>query len=112
MDARKTKLAPSRGAMVGPKPALAALLVGSLLTATAQAKDCVPSCRDGYVCYEGESIVACNPPCAEAEVCVGEGQCVAAASSAPASPTTFVGLGGFLMIAGGVVFATGEWSGY
>ena len=136
MDEHKTKQAPFRGAIVTSKRALSVVVVvvGSFTTVTAQAQECVPSCRDGYVCHQGECIVACNPPCAAGETCVADGQCVAAASSAPASsssaqpaayalsdtsekpsvaiPATFVGLGGFLMIAGGVVFATGEWSGY
>jgi hypothetical protein len=107
------------------------LMLGSLTTTPARAADCVPSCRDGFLCHQGQCIEACNPPCAEGELCTGEGQCVAATSStAPgytagntgavdsagkpstAIPATFVGLGGFLLIAGGVTFATSEWSGY
>jgi hypothetical protein len=118
-------------------PMLVVFMLGSLTT-TAQAQDCVPSCRDGYLCHQGQCIEACNPPCAEGEQCAGDGQCVAAADSsaeAPAStyavvdtsggsagsvdsggkpstaiPATFVGLGGFLLIAGGVTFATSEWN--
>lgn len=106
------------------------VFVIGLPTASAQAKDCVPSCRDGYLCHQGQCIAACNPHCAQGEQCVGEGQCVAAASTATtpeptytavnassgkpsvALPATFVGIGGFLLIAGGVTFGTSEWSGY
>jgi hypothetical protein len=139
MDEHKRKQAPSRGARTLMKlaPMLVVFMLGSLTT-TAQAQDCVPSCRDGYLCHQGQCIEACNPPCAEGEQCAGDGQCVAAADSsaeAPAStyavvdtssgsagpvdtggkpstavPATFVGLGGFLLIAGGVTFATSEWN--
>jgi len=135
MDEHKLKQGPFRGAMMNIHPALAVavVIVGSLMTTTAQAQDCVPSCRDGYLCHQGQCIAACNPPCAEGEQCVGDGQCVAAASqestyavvdtsggsAAPvdsggkpstAVPATFVGLGGVLLIAGGVAFGTSEWN--
>jgi hypothetical protein len=139
MDELKMKRAPFRDAMAKPALAIAVIIVGSLMTTTARAAECVPSCRDGYICHQGQCIAACNPPCAEGEKCVGEGQCVVPSSSAgaPAAtytavdtsggsggsidsagkpstavPATFVGLGGFLLIAGGVTFATGEWDGY
>lgn len=147
MGEHKKKRALFRSVVTITKPALAiaVVIMASLWTTTAQAKECVPSCRDGYICNQGQCIAACNPPCAEGEQCVGEGECIAPASSAAASsgmapqptyaavstsgggsvgsvdsgdkpstaiPATFVGLGGFLMIAGGVSFATGEWSGY
>lgn len=38
---------------------------------------CVPACRTGYICHEGECISACNPPCAEGQSCTAEGECVA-----------------------------------
>jgi hypothetical protein len=141
MDERKKKQAPSSDAVTVTKLALAVagIIVSSLMTTTAQAEECVPSCRDGYICHQGQCITACNPPCAEGEQCIGEGQCVAAVSSAGAQqttytpvdtsggsvasvdsgskpstaiPATFVGLGGLFLIAGGVSFATGEWDGY
>lgn len=121
----------SRGALIKLAMLSAVLMLGSLTTTSARAADCVPSCRAGFLCHEGKCIEACNPPCAEGESCSGKGQCVAATNSgAPgytagtagavdsagkpstAIPATFVGLGGFLLIAGGVTFATGEWSGY
>lgn len=140
MDEHRMRWALSRGATAMTIQALtiAAVILGSLMTTTAQAQDCVPSCRDGYLCHQSQCIAACNPPCAEGEQCVGEGQCVAAAASPAAAPpptytavdtsgasagsvdsgakpstvvpATFVGLGGFLLIAGGVTFATSEWN--
>ncbi len=136
MDELKRKQALSRGAMASTKfLAMFVVAVIGLPTTSAQAKDCLPSCRDGYLCHQGQCIAACNPPCAQGEQCVGEGQCVAATSTpttqeatytavntggsvdssdkpSVALPATFVGIGGFLLIAGGVTFGTGEWSGY
>ena len=55
----------------------------------ATAAQCVPDCRDGYICHEGQCISACNPPCGAGLTCTGDGQCVAAPSSAPtSSPAT------------------------
>jgi hypothetical protein len=34
---------------------------------------CRPECRSGYDCVYGECYPACNPPCAESEVCAGHG---------------------------------------
>jgi len=136
MDEHRLKRGAFRGATTIAKlaPVFAVLMLGSLTT-TAQAQDCVPSCREGYLCHQGQCIAACNPPCAEGEQCVGEGQCVATAAPpatytavdtsggsagsvdsggkpSTAIPATFMGLGGFLLIVGGVTFATSEWSGY
>lgn len=137
MEELKRRRASSRGALIKLATVLGVLVLGSL-TASAHAQDCVPPCRDGYLCHEGQCIAACNPPCAEGEQCVGEGNCVAAAQESTytsvdtsggasvgyatavdtggkpstAMPATFVGLGGFLLIAGGVTFGTSEWSGY
>ena len=136
MDARRRRLGPFRGAQINAK--LAAAVVGvslmALPSARAQANDCVPPCRDGYLCHEGQCIEACNPPCPDGEQCVGGGQCVPKEAVEPsyavvntgatagavdtggkppvALPATFVGIGGFLMIAGGVTFGTSEWDGY
>jgi len=106
----------------------------ALVATNAQAQECVPPCRDGYVCVQGECVEACNPPCPEGEECVGAGKCEPKASVEPtyasvntgaggavvdtggkpsiALPATFVGLGGFFLIAGGVTFGTSEWDGY
>lgn len=37
---------------------------------------CVPPCRSGYLCHEGQCISACNPPCAGGEGCTAAGRCV------------------------------------
>lgn len=71
----------SRGALIKLATVSAVLMLGSLTTTSARAADCVPSCRDGFLCHQGTCIEACNPPCGEGELCTGEGQCVAAASS-------------------------------
>ncbi len=94
---------------------------------SASAQACVPDCRDGYTCHRGQCISACNPGCGEGEVC-SAGQCLSAEpvasvqyrSSRPvryedvskpsvAVPAAFVGVGGFLLIAGGVTFGTSEY---
>jgi hypothetical protein len=47
---------------------------------------CLPSCRPGYVCLQGQCVSACNPLCAEGEMCSESGECVPA-SSQPEAPT-------------------------
>lgn len=134
MEEPKTKLALSRGARtIGILVAVLGVLV--LVPTQAYSQECVPSCRDGYLCMKGKCVEACNPPCPEGEHCVSGGQCVPNASAEPtyttvntggigaaavdtggepsvALPATFVGLGGFFLIAGGVTFGTSEWDGY
>lgn len=134
MEERKKRQALSRGARtIG----LLSTAVGCLmlLPTPALAQECAPPCRDGYLCMRGNCVEACNPPCPEGEQCVSGGQCVPKASAEPtytavntggsgaaavdtggkpsvALPATFVGLGGFFLIAGGVTFGTSEWDGY
>ena len=50
--------------------------------AIAQAQNCVPTCRDGYVCVKGKCVSSCNPPCAKGETCTEDAQCVATAPAA------------------------------
>lgn len=45
---------------------------------------CVPDCRDGYVCYQGACISACNPPCPGGQTCTGTGQCIDGQPPTPA----------------------------
>jgi hypothetical protein len=40
--------------------------------------DCLPACRDGFVCVMKQCVSACNPGCAEGEVCTGAARCVSA----------------------------------
>jgi hypothetical protein len=49
----------------------------------APAPACVPECRSGYACVEGECVSKCNPGCGAGERCTDAGECVA--SSAPSS---------------------------
>ena len=37
---------------------------------------CFPQCRTGYVCYKGECMTLCNPPCSQKERCGNNGECV------------------------------------
>jgi hypothetical protein len=39
-------------------------------------KECVPPCRVGYICVNGNCVSACNPPCPEGTTCNGRGECV------------------------------------
>ncbi|MFW5924994.1 MAG: hypothetical protein ACOC9O_02365 [Myxococcota bacterium] len=45
---------------------------------------CVPACRSGYVCRQGECVSACNPPCADGERCTGWAECEPARGAAEA----------------------------
>lgn len=36
---------------------------------------CLPACREGYVCIVGLCVSACNPTCADDEICTSEGTC-------------------------------------
>ena len=134
MEERKKKQALSRRARV--IGTFATVLSGVMLvSSSALAQECVPSCRDGYLCLKGKCVEACNPPCPEGEECMSDGQCVPKAPAEPtytavntggatsaavdtggkpsvALPATFVSLGGFFLIAGGVTFGTSEWDGY
>jgi len=38
-------------------------------------KTCLPACRTGYVCIEGDCVSACNPPCDKGERCTTKGEC-------------------------------------
>lgn len=50
---------------------------------TAGTAECIPQCRAGYLCRQGQCVSACNPPCAANETC-NNGQCFAAAPPGPA----------------------------
>jgi len=45
--------------------------------------ECVPACRAGYLCMQGQCVSACNPPCAANETC-SNGQCLMNAQPAQA----------------------------
>lgn len=40
------------------------------------AQGCHPACRLGFVCVDQNCISACNPPCANGQLCAPDGQCV------------------------------------
>lgn len=52
------------------------------LLPSTQKQPCVPQCRAGYVCRQGECVSRCNPPCESYETCTEDGACV---SKQPAS---------------------------
>lgn len=53
---------------------------------TAFAQECVPACRSGYCCHEGQCISQCNPPCPAGSTCLPNGECAAAtAQTAPSA---------------------------
>lgn len=60
-------------------------------TSTAFAQECVPACRSGYFCHDGQCISRCNPPCPSGSTCQDNGEC-AVASTAPAPSAAGPGL--------------------
>jgi hypothetical protein len=50
--------------------------------------ECVPACREGFVCHAGDCISACNPACPADQQCTAEAECIDA--SPEASPLTVV----------------------
>jgi len=61
------------------------VLCGSLSASLASAQECLPACRDGFMCHQGTCISACNPECPSGERCTGAGVCTPVAVS-PAQP--------------------------
>jgi hypothetical protein len=59
---------------------------------------CLPDCRSGYVCREGECVSACNPMCGENETCNAKRECVPKTSESESFPydKTRFGIGGAL----------------
>lgn len=51
-------------------------------------KACVPTCRAGFLCLQGQCVSACNPPCAANETCTPNGQCVSACNPPCAASQT------------------------
>lgn len=42
----------------------------------AEDNECFPSCRSGYICFQGRCIEKCNPPCSVGEICDNMGECI------------------------------------
>src|SRR5262245_11709024 len=64
-----------------PLPASAQGSAPSQGTPTQGGGACFPSCRDGYVCHQGQCISACNPPCPSGQTCVAGQRCETAFGS-------------------------------
>ena len=43
---------------------------------------CIPQCRSGYFCHQGQCLEKCNPPCGSNLICSDAGECV----SPPSTP--------------------------
>lgn len=52
-------------------------------SAQADQNSCVPSCRSGYFCSEGQCKSLCNPPCEAGLMCTQAGQCAYPAQPPP-----------------------------
>lgn len=48
--------------------------------------ECVPPCRSGYFCHDGQCVSRCNPPCAAGATCLESGECAAAYLPPSAAP--------------------------
>jgi hypothetical protein len=44
---------------------------------------CVPDCRSGFECRQGECLPVCSPPCGPGLLCTSSGTCVQTAPAAP-----------------------------
>lgn len=73
VQAAPAQAAPVQAAPVQAAPAEAAAAQAAPAEA---ASGCFPTCRDGFLCHEGQCISACNPPCADGELCVEGRACV------------------------------------
>ena len=54
------------------------------------AAECVPSCRAGYFCHEGQCLSLCNPPCGAGERCSQNGECESATPPPAPAPVASV----------------------
>ncbi|MFZ5444111.1 MAG: hypothetical protein ACOZQL_29210 [Myxococcota bacterium] len=62
------------------------LFVASTAVAQTSGPECVPACRSGYFCHEGQCLSRCNPPCPQGTTCLDTGECSApVVAPAPAS---------------------------
>ncbi len=49
-------------------------------------KECIPACRPGFACVDGQCVSACNPPCAAGLECTPDLRCVAPAPAQQSAP--------------------------
>jgi len=47
---------------------------------------CIPNCREGYLCLQGQCVSRCNPPCPASQSCTSAGACVESAAPVVAQP--------------------------
>jgi hypothetical protein len=79
---------PARATLV-PLPAPAPPGYPAPAPAGAPAGSCFPPCRTGFLCWNGQCVSACNPPCGPGQQCAQSGACVPAVAEPipqPASP--------------------------
>lgn len=63
------------------------VFVAATAAAQAPAAECVPACRSGFLCHEGQCVSRCNPPCPQGTSCLENGECSAPAWTPSAAPT-------------------------
>jgi hypothetical protein len=51
---------------------------------------CIPACRSGYVCVQGQCVSACNPACPADQIC-RDGECFLAAATPASQPVDAAG---------------------
>ena len=72
-----------------PAPPPAAVAPGPTAPPAPPAGSCVPECRSGYSCINGQCVSSCNPPCEPGTECRGEGAtatCMPAGAPSPQQP--------------------------
>lgn len=103
-----------------------------LVSPSARAQQCIPDCRTGYQCMDGQCISSCNPDCPAGFECSAGRQCTPVATApgrsyyptnpmqrSPrdleadlkpvAGPAALFSIGGAMMIAGGAVLGA-KWT--
>ena len=67
----------------------AAAFLVFFISVSAQAQStCVPKCRSGFTCHDGQCISKCNPPCNSGEKCTAAGECVGPKTAKREAPAT------------------------
>lgn len=77
---RSTSVTAAPQAAASAPPAYTSVVVSSSNGGPAT-NACIPDCRSGFVCREGECVSACNPGCGEGETCNAKRECVPAAEA-------------------------------